>query len=522
MKKTLQFVLFAFFGVNVSAQCDTTYMSGNYTQSSDIIMNGIYYVDGDFILPSGITIYVESYNTGGCGILEIHAGTITIDGTINGDYAGYSGGTGGAGATAVTSITGHQNALTSCQNKDDAGRIECEGGNGGMTGSGVGAGASGSDGGQGSGPKQQCQGSGDNAGMVGGAGGAGGGAGGSYGGQGSSGGTGGVGSDGYTVTDVSISPAYAVENGSGGNGGGPVSAYGTATGFDIDMGSGGGGAGGGGRSFDPGLSGGNGGAGGGMVKLISTQSIVVSGTISVNGESGASGGNGGSGGATADCCGDGCNDCGERTVSAGAGAGSGAGGGSGGGIYIETAGTLNVTGELYANGGNGGASGVKGYGTGCDYDGGVFCGTQQITSDDGSDGNQGGAGGGGRIKVFCTVCSGSNYSPNVASAAAGAGNGTAQAGTVENICDYTSIEKTFSTEDVRIFPNPVESEIHFAIPEKVLLENIAVVNMLGEVIWVAVNESNNGKIDVSFIGAGMYFIQFNTGHQSVSIPFIKN
>ncbi|MBK9591234.1 MAG: hypothetical protein IPO32_06950 [Crocinitomicaceae bacterium] len=48
-----------------NAQCDTTYLSSDFTQSSDIIMSGVYYVDGDFILPAGITIYINEHSFDG-------------------------------------------------------------------------------------------------------------------------------------------------------------------------------------------------------------------------------------------------------------------------------------------------------------------------------------------------------------------------------------------------------------------------------------------------------------------------
>ena len=96
----------------------------------------------------------------------------------------------------------------------------------------------------------------------------------SYGGSGSNGGNGGTGADDYTIVGFTVSSAYAIVGGSGGTGGSTNSSYGTATGFDIDLGSGGAGAGGGGRSFDAGLDGGNGGKGGGLVKLVGSNSVI--------------------------------------------------------------------------------------------------------------------------------------------------------------------------------------------------------------------------------------------------------
>lgn len=520
IQKVFLFSAITLSAINANSQCDTTYISGSYTQNSDVIMGGVYYIDGNFTLPSGITIYVSEYGFGGCGSLEIHADNITIAGTINGDYAGYEGGAGGSGGILISSLTGHLNALTDCQNKDDAGRVEVEGGLNGISGDGAGSGNAGSDGGQGSGPKQQCL-TGDESGMIGGSGGAGGGSGGSYGGTGTVGGNGGSGTDNYIAVGLNVSAAYAVVGGSGGTGGSVAAVYGTATGFDIDLGSGGAGAGGGGRSFDTGLNGGTGGNGGGMVKLVASGSFTLSGTISVNGGDGLSGGNGGSGGVTPKCCSDGCDDCGEATISAGAGGGGGAGGGSGGGIFIESGGTISLTGNVYAQGGNGGAGGSKGYGTGCTYNAGLFCGDDQsITSEDGEDGGQGGAGGGGRIKIFYVTCANAVINPAGVSVASGNGNGTANEGTYETICGYVGAEE-LPEIDAQIFPVPATDILNYNLPAAEYIERLFIYNGAGQIVLDMTDVPRQDMLDISYLEEGFYVISFMTGSQVISKTFVK-
>ena len=107
--------------------------------------------------------------------MEVHAGKIIIEGTINGDFAGYTGGTGGIGGIAVTSLTGDILALDSCSNTDYTGLITIAGGGAGLIGNGPGGGAGGINGTNGSGPKQQCLNGADDSGMIGGSGGGGGG-----------------------------------------------------------------------------------------------------------------------------------------------------------------------------------------------------------------------------------------------------------------------------------------------------------------------------------------------------------
>ena len=99
-----------------------------------------------------------------------------------------------------------------------------------------------------------------------------------------------------------ISTGYAVIPGNGGSGGISPNTFGSAVGNDIDLGSGGAGAGGGGRSFIAGLQGSKGGNGGGMVMLVASDTLLVTGSITATGENGLNGGKGGDGGVTAKCC----------------------------------------------------------------------------------------------------------------------------------------------------------------------------------------------------------------------------
>ncbi len=507
----------------VQAQCDSTNISSDYTISADVLLGGTYVVNGTFTVPSGVTVYVSPYSVNGCGELRIYADNIVIEGTINGDYAGYQGGSGGAKGTGATSATGDAMSLTSCNNKDNQGHIAVAGGFGGENGAGPGAGEAGADGSDGSGTKQWCGSSGDEAGLVGGAGGAGGGAGGSYGGAGSAGANGGGGAATATTVSLSVESSYGVVAGSGGAGGNTGSLYGTAAGRDIAIGSGGAGAGGGGRSYYLGTNGGNGGNGGGMVFLKADNSLSISGTITVAGGDGTSGGNGGSGDATADCCSDGCNGCDERTFSAGAGSGSGAGGGSGGGIFLESLGTADVSGVLIASGGDGGSAGPNGAGISCDYDGGVFCGTQSITTADGFTGSTGGAGGGGRVKIYVLDCAEANLNATV-NVAAGSGNLVAGVGSYEEVCGYTSLNELQHSIGWMVYPNPFEDAITVEILSGVHpweVSGIEVLNTLGQrVAWQA-EVSGVTTVEVPGVPAGVYLVRVLTDSKTEVKRIVK-
>jgi hypothetical protein len=509
------------------SQCTVTTISGDFNVSSSIILSGTYSVTGKFTVPAGVTVFVNKYSSNSCGKLEIYAKSAVINGVINADDAGYTGGLGGVGGTSVTSITGDQVSLTGCNNKDNTGHVSVEGGKQGFAGSGPGAGLSGGLGQNGSGPKQQCLNSSDEAGMIGSGGGGGGGAGGSYGGKGGNAGAGGNGTNSYTTTGVNVSTGYAVVNGIGGTGGVSASVYGSPGGNDIDLGSGGAGSGGGARSLLQGGNGNKGGNGGGMVKIVVQDTLIISGTITANGSNGLNGGTGGDGGVTAKCCSDGCDDCGEATLSCGAGGGGGSGAGSGGGIYLESGNKVNITGNLSSKGGNGGAGGIKGNGTSCNYSA-TFCGTQGITSGGGSAGNLGGGAGGGRIKIFAPSCVSNTITPTTI-VSGGTGFASGISGTYSVICNVSSLLENTVYHKLSIYPNPSSNyiNVNFLHPQ-LLKDNQAefqIYSVNGKLVSKTkceLNQMDNQTINVSDLSNGVYFLKLVANDATVVEKFIKH
>lgn len=514
------------FSIYLYPQCTINNVTGDLIISSNIIMTGTYNVTGKFVVPAGITVFVQAFSSNSCGKLVINAQKIFIYGTINANNAGYVGGSGGIGGSNVTSITGDILSLTGCNNKDNAGHVVVEGGKQGSVGGGAGGGVQGANGVNGSGPKQQCLSNNDECGMIGSGGGAGGGSGGTYGGKGGNGNTGGNGTNSYTATGVNVSVAYAVIPGNGGNGGVAVNSIGSSTGNDIELGSGGAGAGGGGRSYITGLQGNKGGNGGGLIKLVATDTLLVSGSITATGENGLNGGKGGDGGVTAKCCSDGCDDCGEATLSCGAGGGSGSGAGSGGGIYLESQNKASITGTLVAIGGNGASGGGKGTGVSCNYSA-TFCGTQVLTSGNGFDGAGGGSGGGGRIKIFIPTCVQNTITPfsNVA------GGSTSNAGLVGSynvICSVTGLYDNYVYHQINIFPNPAINQItvRFKYFDSFKDENatIEIIDMTGKKVLETsslLHLNSDQNIDVQELQSGMYFLRLKTTDFLINQKFVK-
>jgi len=526
MKRSLLIACMVAITINCYSQCVTTNITGDYTQSADIIQSGIINVTGTYTLPAGVTITVPSYGLDNCGSLVINADKIVINGNIVADHAGYIGGSGGLGAISVTSITGHQNGLTGCIDKDNPGQITVGGGQAGQVGTGSGAGVAGGNGTVGSGTKQVCQSFGDEAGLIGGAGGAGAGGGGSYGGDGTNGNSGGSGTAVGNISGASFSAAYTPIAGIGGIGGNTGTAYGTVSGADIDLGSGGAGAGGGGRSFYVGENGGQGGDGGGMIKLVATDTLIITGTLSANGEDGGAGGKGGNGDKTSDCCSDACNDCSERTVTAGGGGGSGGGAGSGGGIFIQSDHILTVTGTLSVNGGNGGTGGVKGNGASCSYSD-FFCGDQEISTNDGNAGGAGGSGGGGRIKIFTNNCPANVITPtHTELGGSGAVSGTYQV-IVVGCPDFVGVENYEGTLSAHVYPNPASEVVNVSIDAfSIGMDNvnILVYDAIGRVLYkqnIHLEKGTIIQIPVQGMASGVYSVVLMNNNANVTYKFVK-
>lgn len=522
MNKILLFALASFLSLQLNAQCDSIQIPSNYTLASDLIMSGTYVVNGTFTVPAGITVFVTSYETNGCGELKIYATDIVIEGTIDGNYAGYIGGAGGVRGAVVSSATGHESSLTDCSDPGNTGNISVEGGFAGSNGSGPGMGLAGADGQNGSGTKQYCGNTEDDAGVIGGAGGSGGGAGGSYGGAASAGGTGGSGSNTSVTNNLPVEGSYAIVAGIGGVGGSSSPTYGTATDRDIAIGSGGAGSGAGGRSYYLGTNGSAGGSGGGMVFLKANNSMDISGTISVLGEVGGNGGNGGGGDATADCCSDPCNGCDERTFSAGAGSGAGAGGGSGGGIFIEAIGSANITGNLIAAGGNGGNGGTSGTGIFCDYSD-FFCGDQSISTGNGTAGAIGGGGSGGRVKIYVADCADANVNP-IVDVNGGTGFTASGTGTYEEVCGYVGLSEGEISIGWTLFPNPANDFVSISIHSGYDFSSngsLQIFNALGQQVISNQELSQEMTISIADLESGIYTVRIITDSSTEIKKMIK-
>ncbi|MBL7104405.1 MAG: T9SS type A sorting domain-containing protein [Bacteroidales bacterium] len=76
----------------------TDHNGANWTPVNGSVISGNHYNIGTFTITAGYTVYITAYSGGSNGWLEVHANTININGTLNGNSRGYPG---GAGAPAI-------------------------------------------------------------------------------------------------------------------------------------------------------------------------------------------------------------------------------------------------------------------------------------------------------------------------------------------------------------------------------------------------------------------------------------
>jgi len=281
---TIKAATFSNVGTVTDSGNQTGSLTGSLTGSNGdtIVKCGVWYYNSINIV-SGMTIKVCANNGQTGGTLELHAGSVTIAGTIDGTARGYPGGvsifgSGGAGGTA------------------GAGGLNITGGTGGTggggtsyagsTGTGTFAGTAGSAGTNAASGATGGAGSSNNN-LSGGVGGHGGNGSSSSGTAGSLGGYLGTGTNNDATTDESLTfgsgGGAGGDGGSGAGGGGGGGGQSTSSSYGFYDG----GNGGAGRTGGLGGKGGNGGA---IIKIYSTGNLAVSGTILAQGQSGTSGG----------------------------------------------------------------------------------------------------------------------------------------------------------------------------------------------------------------------------------------
>jgi hypothetical protein len=80
------------------------------------------------------------------------------------------------------------------------------------------------------------------------------------------------------------------------------------------------------------------------------------------------------------------------------------------------------------------------------------------------------------------------------------------------------LEDVVSESEFSIYPNPVSTTLFIEKPANILIENIAVFNVLGQVENLISNEE---KIEVSQLIPGFYFMRIQTSQGTINKSFLK-
>ena len=93
--------------------------------------------------------------------------------------------------------------------------------------------------------------------------------------------------------------------------------------------------------------------------------------------------------------------------------------------------------------------------------------------------------------------------------------------------EYVSTIQALSSEDFdfknyfTVYPNPVESILNISRNNNILINNIAIYNVLGQLVISIPNAESVQNIDVSKLSEGQYFIVIKTDKGISNTKFIK-
>jgi len=80
-------------------------------------------------------------------------------------------------------------------------------------------------------------------------------------------------------------------------------------------------------------------------------------------------------------------------------------------------------------------------------------------------------------------------------------------------CEGVYLKKVSLFNEMEIFPNPTEDEIHFRLTESVPIEKVAVFNLMGQKLIETSGENN--RVNVNSLRKGVYVLHVNTENGTV-------
>ncbi len=89
--------------------------------------------------------------------------------------------------------------------------------------------------------------------------------------------------------------------------------------------------------------------------------------------------------------------------------------------------------------------------------------------------------------------------------------------------DPNSVELISSTDEIRLFPNPVQSNVTVSTPEHTAITQIEIVSLTGALIQsLSGNFSGDFNLNLSSLSSGVYFIRLQSPTRRYTEKFIKN
>lgn len=92
--------------------------------------------------------------------------------------------------------------------------------------------------------------------------------------------------------------------------------------------------------------------------------------------------------------------------------------------------------------------------------------------------------------------------------------------TVFNMLNSESLQPI--VDEIILYPNPVQNEIHFLMPLEINSVEVLIVNMLGQKIIESVIDRTNPMMELYFLQKGIYFTQLLYNNKVETIKILKN
>ena len=98
-------------------------------------------------------------------------------------------------------------------------------------------------------------------------------------------------------------------------------------------------------------------------------------------------------------------------------------------------------------------------------------------------------------------------------------NAAGSSSTTVVIATTTLGTTTFSKQELKLYPNPVNSLLHIQTPNNISLDKVTIIDLTGK--KVLEQTQNTSQVNVEHLANGMYIIEAFSGEEKLVSKFVK-